>query len=95
VIIAIRTAHLLLLILPCQVSLTPLIPAPKTIPVCLALFPRQPRIAVLIAVVRVPSAVIVKVLLRANNPVPKSLPLYVLQLLRRRVPAAAVLTVTL
>jgi hypothetical protein len=95
VVVTIQPTHRHLLILPRQVSLTPLIPTPKTIPVCFPLFPRQPRVPILIAIVHIPPAMIVKVPLRPDNPVPKSLPLNILQLLRRRVPATAILAVTL
>jgi len=91
----IRPPHRHLLILPRQVSLAPLIPAPESIPIRFPLCRRKVRIPILIPIVRVPPAMIVKVLLRPDNPVPKTLPLNILQLLRRRIPATAILAISL
>ena len=79
----------------CQVGHASFIAAPKAIPVRLTLFGRKARMTIFIAVVGVWPAVIIKILLRANNSIAKTAPLYILQLLRRRVPAAAILAIGL
>jgi hypothetical protein len=91
----IRPASGHLLILSGQMGHSSLIPAPESIPVRLSLLRRKMRIAVFIAVVRVKLAVIVKVLLSADDPVSKPLALDILQLGWRRIPPAAFLPIPL
>lgn len=71
-----------------------LVTAAKSIPVRFTLFGWKPWVAVLVAIVHVWAAVIVEVLACAFDPVVKTLPLNILQFLRRRIPAAAILGIS-
>jgi hypothetical protein len=75
------------------VSHAALIAATETIAVRFPIAARNIRIAILVAVVHVWPAVVVGVSLRANDPVAKSAALDLLQFLRRRIPAAAILAI--
>jgi hypothetical protein len=91
---AIRVMHPWL-ISACQVGHASLVAPPKSIPVRFPLLGRKTRMTIFVAVVGVRLAVIVKILLRANTPIAKTAPLYILQLLRRCIPAAAILPISL
>ena len=70
-----------------------LIATAKSFAIGFLLVPWKARIAVLVAVVYIGTAVIVEVLARAFNAVAKSLALDVLQILGRRIPCATILGV--
>ena len=91
---AIRSAHRLL-VSARQMGHASLITTPKAIPVRLPLFGRKIRMTVFITIVGVRPAVIVKIFLRANNPIAKTPALCLLQLLRWCVPAVAILAIAL
>jgi len=65
-----------------------LIASAKTFAVVVAGAGRNVRVTILIAVVNVSSPVVIKVLASAFDPIVKSLPLYIFELLRRVVPSA-------
>jgi hypothetical protein len=71
-----------------------LISAPETFPISLSLLRRKTGIAVFVTIVRIKLAVIIKILLRANDSVPIPLALDILQLGWRRIPSAAFLPVS-
>jgi hypothetical protein len=74
-----------------QVRHTLIVATAKAITIRFSLVARNPRIAVLIAVVHIWPPVIVEILARAFDPVLETLALDLLQFLRRRIPAAAIL----
>jgi len=62
----------------CQVRNPTLVPAPKSVPVRIPLLGRQMRVAILVAIVHVGPAMILNVLLCADDPIMKPLPLNLL-----------------
>jgi hypothetical protein len=77
-----------------QVIHSSLIASPKTFPIVVTCARRDVRMTILIAIIDVGSTVIVVVFASAFDPIMESLPLYIPKLLRRCIPAAAILTVS-
>ena len=93
--VAVRSSNRHLLVLPGQMSNAPLITAPKAILVRVPLVAGNTRVPIFIAIIGIRPPVIVKVLLGANNPIPKAAPLNVLQFLRWCIPAPSILAIAI